>query len=47
MSIKRHYHHQGLLRDGISKTICQAVLDDGIRTVEEFLRFLEDMDELA
>lgn len=47
MKIKHHYHHQGLLHDGISKTIYQAVLDDEVQSVKEFHRYLEQMDKEA
>jgi hypothetical protein len=36
IAIKRHYHERGLLRDGLSTRIYKAVVEDGVRTVEEF-----------
>lgn len=45
MEIKRSYHHQGLLRDGISMRIYQAVLDDKVRSVKEFHHYLEEQDQ--
>jgi hypothetical protein len=36
LAIKRHYDRQGLLRDGLSSRIYEAVLDGGVRTVEAF-----------
>jgi hypothetical protein len=36
LTIKNYFHQQGLLRDGISPVIYKAVLEAGVRTVEEF-----------
>jgi len=41
MRIKEHYYRQGQLFGGLSKAIYLAVLDTGIRTVEEFERYRE------
>jgi hypothetical protein len=40
--VGRVYHQPGLLGDGISKLIIDAVLDEGIQSFGEFLRFLEN-----
>jgi hypothetical protein len=45
MEIKRSYHHQGLLRDGISMQIYRAVLDDEVRSVKKFHHYLEEQDQ--
>jgi hypothetical protein len=37
LEIKSYFHRQGLLRNGISPQIYLAVLDAGVRTVEDFL----------
>ena len=36
LALKRHYHAEGRLRDGMSHRIYSAVLGRGIKTVEEF-----------
>ena len=36
MDIKRHYHERGLLRDGLSHRIYEAVIRRGARTVADF-----------
>jgi hypothetical protein len=36
MDIKRHYHRRGLLRDGLSHRIYEAVVRRGARTVADF-----------
>ena len=41
LAIKRAYHARGALRDGISKRIYEAVVDKGVRSEAEFLRYLE------
>jgi len=38
MDIKRHYHERGLLRDGLSHRIYEAVVRGGARTVADFQR---------
>ncbi len=40
MDIKRYYHQEGQLRDGLSREIYHAVLDHNVRTVEEFEGYL-------
>ena len=40
LCIKRHYHKRGQLRDGISTFIYQAVISDGVRTIEDLSDFL-------
>jgi hypothetical protein len=45
MDIKRSYHDQGLLRDGISMRIYQAVLDYGVRSVKAFHHFLDEQNQ--
>jgi phosphoglycolate phosphatase len=41
LRIKRLYHERDLLRDGLSTRIYRAVLDHGVRTPEQFERFLD------
>lgn len=41
LDLKQAYHQQGLLRDGISLKIYQAVLDGAVSTLEEFISWLE------
>jgi len=36
MDIKKHYHQRGLLRDGLSHRIYEAVIRRGARTVTDF-----------
>jgi len=36
LRLKHHYHDQGRLRDGMSYKIYQAVMKEGVKTVEEF-----------
>ncbi|MCW4050675.1 MAG: hypothetical protein NWE89_13170 [Candidatus Bathyarchaeota archaeon] len=36
MNIKQHYHERGVLRDGLSLGIYEAVLDQGVTSVEAF-----------
>jgi len=38
MDIKRHYHAEGLLRDGMSYRIYEAVTRRGARTISDFQR---------
>ncbi|MHB8927504.1 MAG: hypothetical protein ACYC9Q_07580 [Bacillota bacterium] len=38
LTIKRHYHRLGQLRDGLSSRIYEAVTRQGARTVEDFER---------
>ena len=45
LSIKRHYHESGHLRDGLSTTIYKAVVEHGVSTPQEFDRFLQAGDE--
>jgi hypothetical protein len=40
LGIKEYYHKLGQLRDGMSFLIYGAVIDNDVRTVEEFKRFL-------
>jgi hypothetical protein len=40
MGIKREFNRQGELRDGMSSLIYDAVVDQGIRTADEFRTFL-------
>jgi len=40
LAIKRHYHAEGKLRDGLSAQIYEAVANHGVRTVDDFERFL-------
>ena len=40
MKIKRAYHKRGELRDGLSTLIYEAVLDAGVRNLDEFREFL-------
>jgi hypothetical protein len=40
LGIKEYYHKLGQLRDGMSVLIYEAVIDNSVRTVEEFKRFL-------
>ena len=47
MSFKRSCHHQRMPRDGISKALCEAVLDDEVQSVDEFNCYLEEMDKGA
>ncbi|MBI2328404.1 MAG: hypothetical protein HYU85_01965 [Chloroflexi bacterium] len=42
MEIKHVYHDQGKLRDGISTLIYEAVLDAGVRNLDEFHKFLSE-----
>lgn len=42
MEIKRHYHANQQLRDGLSIQIYQAVLDAEVRSVEEFEKYREN-----
>lgn len=44
LCIKREYHRHGRLRDGFSTLIYEAVVDQGVRTIEEFHRFLSRRD---
>lgn len=41
MQIKEHFYRRGQLFGGLSKAIYLAVLDGGVRTVEEFERYHE------
>ena len=43
MAIKRAYHARGELRDGVSRRIYDAVVDKGVRSEDEFRRYLEWM----
>lgn len=36
MELKQEYHQRGLLRDGLSRRIYLAVVDEGVRTLAEF-----------
>jgi hypothetical protein len=40
LAIKRHYDRQGLLRDGLSSRIYEAVLAGGVRSVKAFEAYL-------
>lgn len=40
LAIKREFHRQGELRDGMSSLIYEAVADHGVRTAGEFREFL-------
>jgi hypothetical protein len=40
LGIKEYYHKLGQLRDGMSVLIYEAVIDNSVRTLEEFKRFL-------
>ena len=40
LCIKEHYHRRGQLRDGMSVLIYKGVIDNGIRTIDEFERYL-------
>lgn len=40
LDIKEYYYELGQLRDGMSVLIYEAVIDNNVRTVEEFKRFL-------
>ena len=37
LKIKTHFYNQGLLRDGLSLKIYKAVVEQGVKTVDEFL----------
>jgi len=41
LAIKRAYHARGELRDGISRRVYDAVVDKGVRSEDEFRRYLE------
>lgn len=41
LRIKRTYHECGLLRDGLSTRIYEAVAGDGVRTVDQFREWLK------
>jgi hypothetical protein len=43
LGIKREKHRQGQLRDGLSKLIYEAVVDKGVRSVEELNQLLAEM----
>jgi len=47
IQIKREFHAQGELRDGLSSLIYEAVLDNGVRGVEEFRRFVLEKETAA
>lgn len=36
LRLKQYYHQAGLLRDGLSLLIYKAVVEQGVRTIEEF-----------
>lgn len=36
LALKRHYHAEGRLRDGMSHRIYTAVVERGVRTIDEF-----------
>lgn len=36
MKIKTHYYQKGLLKDGLSTQIYDAVVDKGIRNIHQF-----------
>ncbi|MGY5853926.1 MAG: hypothetical protein RTU92_10195 [Candidatus Thorarchaeota archaeon] len=38
LDLKWHYHLQGLLRDGMSSRIYDSVVNNGVKTLEEFER---------
>jgi len=42
MDIKRHYHQEGQLGDGLSREIYRAVLDHNVRTVGDFKGYLQE-----
>ena len=42
LAIKHHYHQKGLLRDGLSLLIYQAVLDEGINHLSDFENFRQE-----
>lgn len=39
LKIKTHFYKQGLLRDGLGLKVYNAVVEHGIETVDEFLKF--------
>ncbi len=41
LAVRRHYHGSGELRDGVGQMICEAVVNSGVRTVEDFARPLD------